>query len=1494
MRNKTIPAILILVLASTVHAADTHDANDSTKYLNAVRTFADNVLKYGRDTYGPKHTPLFVDGLNIHTREPVKWIDPNETKWILSNLASQQTLMRTLDGLTEITGDLKYRQAAMDAIRYAFDHLRTPSGLFYWGQLTAYDALRDTIGGKKTGTSFKLHYPYYDLMWEVDPAATKKLIEAMWSAHVIDWSNLDYDRGIRFNDPLEEPWDHDYINNLIFFESKRGGARGFFTTGTSLVQAATTLYRLSNDERPLIWSKRLIERFVNTRHPETGIATACYNNLRSNPLASDLKEHFQDRRTRFFPYVPFEEARGKYYPEDAEANDWISLFMVSETLGTEGRQFRQWALEELTAWGKAGYRKEDNSFVPMLTDGTKIEGYVSKFNETFAPKGAVAKPFFANLGLFWAYAVAYRITGDEFMWKMTRDIASGNSFGDLGTSPSDTPQLQMATDCSDVHGLLGFLNLYEKTRRPEFLEMAQQIGDNIVEQRFHKGFFVPSQRQIYTKFDYFEPLALLHLVAIKNDSNGIPRVWPSCPLFVPAYRYREQGIDRLVIYALTETAELPLSLREAVNSGDIKLLQSVLDEGADVNEEGPEGTALHYAVGKGDTQVVQLLIAHGADVNAEGRHPQGNTPLHVATRQGKREIAILLINRGADINIKNSAGKTPLDLATSGNRSEIAKLLIEKGAVVNNIHTAVSFENIEKVRSLVETGVDVNEKDDSGMTPLLRAVAGKHTEVAEFLIESGADVNAGNKQSIVPLYRALWNRDLAMVKLLLENGADVNAQHVQTGYTPLHWAVMMDNKEIVELLLGAGADVNAKSNSKETPLDVAAYGVSPAIGELLMAKGATISSLHAAAYMGDLAKVKSFIDEGADVNQKKGMFQNTALHSAAAGGRTEVTEFLISKGSDVNAQNRAGGTPLHMAAEGGHLDVTRALLAGGADPDAKNRGSRTPLDLAREAKHTEIVRLLDEATLIHDVAVTEVSAPTTCVQGETISVSVILENRGDIHESTNVRLVDTANDREIGQQSITVCSRYKGASEADLIIIGEVEDETEFGIWCNAEGDVNGDGFTDLLITANHYPAMSISKGRAYLYYGGPNMDGTADKRFTGEERGDTFGDNAGFLVDMNNDGFADVILGARYHDNRGRVYVFWGGADMDEKPDIIIDPPSDDGTGISFGRGGMHPGDFNGDGIMDLVCSAVRYRGHIGRVYLYYGPLAADSDVDKMFTGEGNDAFGAIIGVGDIDGDNCDDLLIATRYHPANTGIGRAYLYYASLEASMDTAYDVLFEPPGEGKNNFGSSADVFDIDNDGYDDVLIGARRYSDGNSIGKVYVYWGKPTGFDDTIGMTITGEAPYIALGGDFINCLYANNDEYGDILVTAYQYNREQSRAYLYLGGPQDTIDAVADYVFTPEIGRNGVFRSVLADLNGDGHSDVVMSGCYYNNSQGRAWLWYGPFASSTKELIINWDTTNASMGKHTLKVEILPVPGEQNTEDNVKTVEIEVKSRQNK
>lgn len=197
MRGRfTHRVMLTILLIWQIHvcvATESSDPNENSKYLDAVREFADNVLKYGRDTYGPKHTPLFVDGLNIHTHEPVKWIIPDGQEWVLSNFASQQNLFRTLDGLSNLTGDPKYKKAAEEAIKYALDNLQSPSGLFYWGGHSAYDAQADKPCGRGTH-ELKGYYPYYELMWEVNPKATRQYIEAFWAGHILDWSSLSMNR----------------------------------------------------------------------------------------------------------------------------------------------------------------------------------------------------------------------------------------------------------------------------------------------------------------------------------------------------------------------------------------------------------------------------------------------------------------------------------------------------------------------------------------------------------------------------------------------------------------------------------------------------------------------------------------------------------------------------------------------------------------------------------------------------------------------------------------------------------------------------------------------------------------------------------------------------------------------------------------------------------------------------------------------------------------------------------------------------------------------------------------------------------------------------------------------------------------------------------------------------------------------------------------------------------------------------------------------------
>jgi pectate lyase len=241
------------------------------------------------------------------------------------------------------------------------------------------------------------------------------------------------------------------------------------------------------------------------------------------------------------------------YGDTPEVEPQVGCLLLGEQLGESGRDFTRWVVEELTAWGKSAYRKKDNTFIPMLTDGTSMEGYVCKKDGYFGPKGRVLRAGHPGPAHLWLYAWAFRQSRDAFLWEMARNIAQGNGWGDIGATPQAGPRLRFSNNQADPFLLVALLELHRADGNVAFLEQAEAIGQNILKQRVQQGWFVPSQRHLFCRLGNNEAQALLHLAAaLLGKPQSVPAFTGATPFFHAEYGGQPlRSYDTAIIYGKT-------------------------------------------------------------------------------------------------------------------------------------------------------------------------------------------------------------------------------------------------------------------------------------------------------------------------------------------------------------------------------------------------------------------------------------------------------------------------------------------------------------------------------------------------------------------------------------------------------------------------------------------------------------------------------------------------------------------------------------------------------------------------------------------------------------------------------------------------------------------------------------------------------------------------------------------------------------------------------
>jgi hypothetical protein len=413
-----------------------------------------------------------------------------------------------------------------------------------------------------------------------------------------------------------------------------------------------------------------------------------------------------------------------------------------------------------------------------------------------------------------------------------------------------------------------------------------------------------------------------------------------------------------------------------------------------------------------------------------------------------------------------------------------------------------------------------------------------------------------------------------------------------------------------------------------------------------------------------------------------------------------------------------------------------------------------------------------------------------------------------------------------------------------------------YGLSVGTAGDVNGDGYADVIIGSPNFSGGQTSEGKVYVYHGSnTGLATTPNWTMEGDKYSVDFGYSVGTAGDVNDDGYADIIIGARrYYDKseelyEGTAFVFHG-SEMG-----LSDTPNWSAQGnvanAWFGVSVGTAGDVNGDGYSDVIVGAAMplLPVCLNKAFVYYGSELGLS-VTADWIGENAQAescFGNSVGTaGDVNGDGYSDVIVgAPWYDNGQSDEGAAFVYFGS-----DSGLSATPNWSAEGDQveaYFGISVGTAgDVNGDTYSDVIVGASSYDNGQEDeGRAYVYHGSGTGLSTTPDWSAEGDQEYAYYGISVGTAGNVNNDKYSEVLVGAYWYdnpNNSEGRAYLYAGSAGG-LSTSADWIneSNQSFAYYGYSLGTAGDVNGNGFSDVIVGAYHYyydEDDQGRVYVYY--------------------------------------------------------
>ena len=356
-------------------------------------------------------------------------------------------------------------------------------------------------------------------------------------------------------------------------------------------------------------------------------------------------------------------------------------------------------------------------------------------------------------------------------------------------------------------------------------------------------------------------------------------------------------------------------------------------------------------------------------------------------------------------------------------------------------------------------------------------------------------------------------------------------------------------------------------------------------------------------------------------------------------------------------------------------------------------------------------------------------------------------------------------------------------SFADAKLTGEASGGLA-GWSVDGAGDINRDGYADIIVGAQGVEGEGVESGVAYIVFGpveGEQSLAQADVRLEGEAAYDGAGSSVAGIGDINRDGYPDVAIGAPGSDegglDAGATYIFrgplLGTRSMSSADAIIVGEQSEDFAGTV-----VDGADVNGDGYSDLLIAAPgsdKGGEDSGAAYLFKGPLsgvrsAALADATLVGEASGDEAGTALSFAGDVDGDEVGDLLIgAPGADRSGEDSGAIYLFSGDVsgQVSLADARATVFGAAGDEAGRAISAGG--DVNQDGFADMIFGVAGDDEGGEdAGAAWLFHGPISGDlpCDAGDTWFVGEQPGDAAGSSVSMTGDVNGDGFADLLIGA--------------------------------------------------------------------------------------------------------------------------------